>query len=236
MLFPARQKNGYVVKVSWSAFMSQKLFVLGLPGSGKSTVARYIVENVKRHYDDFHAIRFCDYDILYNMFKEDDAEEHFYPTEHNGFCVKNPLCYDEALKKFEIEINNSHFADNEIALLEFARNDYLHAFQNFSITFLHDAYFLLLDVDIELGMKRVKERVRHPQCSDDHFVSKYTFEFYRQKDNAKYLSSVAKQLSIKYGINPHHIKIVDNKGPQRNYWSVVNELINTIVNEAHILI
>jgi adenylate kinase family enzyme len=218
--------------------MSQKLFVLGLPGSGKSTVSRYIIDSVKRHYDDFRALRFCDYDILYNMFKEDDTGEQFYPTEHNGFYVKNPRIYDEALKKLEHEIENFHFSGNEIVIIEFARNDYLHAFQIFDKSFLQDAYFLFLDVDIEVGMKRVKERVKHPDptSSDDHFVSDYTFEFYRQRDNAKYLSSVEKQLTIKYGINPRHIEIVDNRGPKRNFWNDVNELINTIVKETPILI
>src|SRR5207248_7696664 len=145
---------------------------------------------------------------LYEMFEHDVANKHFYPTEYNGFYVKNPSQYDAALKKLEKEIENYNFAENEIVLIEFARSDYLHAFQNFSKSFLRDAHFLFLDVDIDVGMKRVRDRVKHPDSTsrDDHFVSKYTFEYYRQKDNAKYLSSVAMQLTIKYGINPHNIK------------------------------
>jgi len=110
----------------------------------------------------------------------------------------------------------------------------LYAFQNFSKSFLLNAYFLFLDVDIEVGMKRVRDRVKHPDPTsrDDHFVSKYTFEFYRQKDNTKYLSSVSKQLTIKYGIPPTKIKVLDNKGPKRNFWDDVNDIIKTIVREA----
>jgi thymidylate kinase len=214
--------------------MSQKLYVLGLPGSGKSTVSRYIVVYIKRYHDDFSATRKCDYDILYMMFEEDTAHKHFFPTEYNGFYVKNPAKYDAALKMLEKEIENYNFAENEIVLIEFARSDYLYAFQNFSKSFLLNAYFLFLDVDIEVGMKRVRERVKHPDPTsrDDHFVSKYTFEFYRQKDNTKYLSSVSKQLTIKYGIPPTKIKVLDNKGPKRNFWDDVNDIIKTIVREA----
>lgn len=226
------------MKAARSAYMSQKLFVLGLPGSGKSTVSRYIVDYIKRYYYGFLAKRICDYDILYEMFLEDSDHKHFYPTEHNGFYVKNPSKYDAALKKLEQEVEKYDVAKNEIVIIEFARNDYLHAFQNFSESFLQNAYFLFLDVDIETGMKRVRDRIKHPDPTsrDDHFVSKFTFEFYRQKDNAKYLSSVVKQLVIKYGINPRHIKIVDNRGPKRSFWNDVNELIKTFVRKAPILI
>jgi len=218
--------------------MSQKLFVLGLPGSGKSTVSRYIVDCVKWYYQGFFATRICDYDILYEMFEEDVANKHFYPTEHSGFYVKNPVMYDAALKKLGKEIENYNFAENEIVLIEFARSDYLLAFRNFSKSFLRDAHFLFLDVDIDVGMKRVRDRVKHPDPTsrDDHFVSDYTFEFYRQKDNVKYLSSVSKLLTIKYGIHPHHIKIVDNRGSKRNFWNDVNDIINTVVREAPVLV
>jgi adenylate kinase family enzyme len=219
--------------------MSQKLFVLGLPGSGKSTVSRFIVKNVMRHYDDFSATRLSDYNILYEMFEEDKVQQQFfYPTAHNGFYVKKIETYDAALMKLEQKVANHKIAKNEFIIIEFARNDYLRAFRNFSKAFLQDAYFLFLDVDIEIGMKRVRDRVKHPDPTtrDDHFVSSYTFEAYRQRDNAKYLCSIAKHLTLKYGINPRHIKIVDNRGPQRNFWNVVFELINTIVNEAPILI
>jgi adenylate kinase family enzyme len=219
--------------------MSQKLFVLGLPGSGKSTVSRFIVKNVKQYHDDFSATRLSDYDILYEMFEEDKVQQRFfYPTAHNGFYVKKIETYDAALKKLEQKIQNPEIAENEFVIIEFARSDYLHAFQIFSEAFLQDAYFLFLDVDIEIGMKRVRDRVKHPDPTtrDDHFVSKYTFEAYRQRENAKYLCSVKKHLVLKYGINPRNIKIVDNRGPQRNFWNVVFELINTIVSQAPILI
>lgn len=218
--------------------MSQKLFILGLPGSGKSTVSRYIVDYVKRYYHGFFATRICDYDTLYEMFEGDIANKHFYPTEYNGFYVKNPSKYDAALKILEKQIENNEFAENEIVLIEFARSDYLRAFQNFSGSFLQDAYFLFLDVNIEVGMKRVRDRIKCPDpvTRDDHFVSDYTFEFYRQKDNEKYLSSVTKQLIIKYGIDPRHIKIVDNRGPKRSFWNDVNEIVKAIMRAAPVLI
>jgi adenylate kinase family enzyme len=214
--------------------MSQKLFVLGLPGSGKSTVSRYIVDYIRRFHDDWSATRLCDYDILRSMFVEDTAQKHFYATEYNGFYVKDSSIYDVALKKLEKMVEDCNFAENEFVIVEFARSDYLRALNNFSQSFLQGAYFLFLDVNVDLGMKRVKDRVKHPIYSDDHFVSKYTFEFYRQKDNFKYLSSVSQHLTNRYGIKPCKIKIVDNKGSKRDFWEPVNKTILQLLEEAPI--
>ena len=51
--------------------MLVKLFVFGLPGSGKSTVARHIVDHVQRDYKNWSAQRISDYNILHKMFLQD---------------------------------------------------------------------------------------------------------------------------------------------------------------------
>ena len=47
--------------------MEKKVFILGLPGSGKSTAARYIECLAKSN--GWVPVRFNDYDILYEMFR-----------------------------------------------------------------------------------------------------------------------------------------------------------------------
>ncbi len=213
--------------------MPQKIFVLGLPGSGKSTISRYILKYMHRYHDEYSITRICDYDILYQMFKDDPDHKSFYPTQHDGFYVKDPSMYVLALKKLEeIVVNDCDYAKKDLVIIEFARTDYTKAFKNFNPTFLRDAFFLFLDVDIETGMKRVKDRVRNPVCRDNHFVSKFTFEFYRQKDNAKHLSSETLHLMKRYNISSDNVKILNNRGPERGFWEIVNNLIKRVVEET----
>lgn len=222
--------------------MAQKLFILGLPGSGKSTIACHIVNYSQRNYQDWSAIRLCDYDILYKMFEQDkerndQEEKHFHPIAHDGFYVKASFIYDEALKQLETAIENCKYPDNVLVIIEFARSDYVRALGNFSDRFLQDAYFLFLNVDIETGMKRVRDRVKHPRSRDDHFVSEYTFEAYRQKDTAKYLSGVAKHIIRKYAIKPWRMKIQDNhKGPKKEFWDSIYEFAVKIMKQTLVLV
>lgn len=210
--------------------MTQKLFILGLPGSGKSTIARHIVDHFIRNNTGWSAIRLCDYNNLRNMFLEDKAQKHFYPTDHNGFYVKTPFIYDKALKQLEIEVKYCKCPVNTLIVIEFARSDYVSALANFDAEFLQDAFFLFLDVDIETGMKRVRDRIKHPLSEDDHFVSKYTFEFYRQKDTTKYVSGVIQRITKKYGIKPERTKIMQNsKGPKKDFWDELYAFIDKIL-------
>ncbi len=66
--------------------MPVKLFILGLPGSGKSAIARYI--NIKVYAEGWHwaARRFNDYKILDDMFNQDTAGR-FKPADSGGFDV-----------------------------------------------------------------------------------------------------------------------------------------------------
>jgi len=210
--------------------MAQKLFILGLPGSGKSTIACHIVDYFIRKHKDWSAIRLCDYDILHSMFLEDHARKCFYPTDHDGFIVREPIIYDKALQQLEMEVKYCEHPDTTLIVIEFARSDYIRALANFSESFLQNAHFIFLDVDIETGMKRVRDRVKHPRSQDDHFVSKYTFESYRQKDTAKYLSGVIQHIKKKYNIIPERIKIMDNsKSLRKDFWDEIHDFVAKIM-------
>src|SRR3954453_6069227 len=99
--------------------MQHKIFLLGLPGSGKSTISRYILKYMQRYHDEYSATRICDYDILYQMFKDDPNHKSFYPTLHNGFYVKDLSMYDFALKKLEeIVVNDCEYAEKDLVIIE----------------------------------------------------------------------------------------------------------------------
>src|SRR5713101_8079343 len=52
-------------------FMSMRLFLLGLPGSGKSTAARHVIGYVGKQQSDCYTAHVNDYAILYIMYKAD---------------------------------------------------------------------------------------------------------------------------------------------------------------------
>src|ERR1700751_5396524 len=129
--------------------MVVKLFILGLPGSGKSTISQYISEYASdRHWSTMH---FYDYSILCQMFKEDSGRQ-FRPTGYDGFDVLDLSAIDRALQQLEHVVSRylsiSHF--EEIILIEFSRNNYEQAFRIFSQEILKDAYFLHLNVDLDI--------------------------------------------------------------------------------------
>src|SRR6266581_8239482 len=81
--------------------MAVKLFILGLPGSGKSTVFRHIENYVKKQHRK-SITRISDYEILYNMYvndkKRNESERKFEETEeHNGFDIKVFSVLDDSL-------------------------------------------------------------------------------------------------------------------------------------------
>jgi AAA domain len=192
--------------------MEKKVFVLGLPGSGKSTAARYIqtLARIKGWYSP----RFNDYDILYQMFKADDGNR-FSGTEHNGFDVHDHTAFDDALREVETRVLQRERIlekKDELIIIEFARNDYGKALKLFNSEFLCNATFLFVDADISICKQRIRERVVHPRTPDDHFVSEYIFEAYYQMDNRQYLEAIASGLNECCGINRDKIRVIENTG------------------------
>src|SRR6266853_327322 len=59
--------------------MLERLFVFGLPGSGKSTISQHIVDHVEREAQtkDWSALPINDYHILYEMFLTEKKRERF---------------------------------------------------------------------------------------------------------------------------------------------------------------
>ena len=198
--------------------MAVKLFVLGFPGSGKSTISDHTAEYVaERKWSTTHIY---DYNILFQMFKE-DTRKQFRPVGHGGFDVLDWTVLDTALKNLEQRVR-MHIATiqlEEIILIEFSRNDYEGAFSQFTQKFLNDAYFLYLNVDLEVCKKRVRERAVEPNTSNDHYVSDYIFDVYYYGDDGRDLPQILKR---HYGIDNLRVKVIENNISQENF-SNLNE-------------
>src|SRR2546423_14210229 len=100
------------------------MFILGLPGSGKSTVAHYIDDYIVKQYQNGSTKRINDYDILYKMFKV-DSEGKFAPTSHKGFDVIDLSVFDTALREMEKEAQHliPTMKSTALIIMEFARKD-----------------------------------------------------------------------------------------------------------------
>jgi hypothetical protein len=172
--------------------MSAKVFVLGRPGSGKSTAARHLIELAGRRNYSYLFIQ--DYDILYKMFLDDSKHEKFRPTNCGGFDVIDYTVLDTALRQLEKNVQASvEFRHTDIAVIEFARNNYSAALSVFSPAFLQDAYIIFIDSDLESCIQRVHERVTNPPRPDRHFVSEHIMRTYYSNENWEYMACHFKQ-------------------------------------------
>ncbi len=206
--------------------MAVKLFILGLPGSGKSTVAREIAEYVDKM--GWKSTRINDYPILEQMFHDDAKCEQFRPACHGGFDVFDFTVIDTALRRLEQVVNQRQ---EEIILIEFARNNYQRAFQQFSAAFLQDAYFLYLDAEIDTCKQRIRNRVNNPVYEDDYYVSEYIFETYYHEDDGKDLPDI---LEREYRISKQRVRILDNncslEAASKKIDPFIDAIIDTIID------
>src|SRR5689334_16969562 len=187
--------------------MVVKVFVLGRPGSGKSTATRHL-NHLMRHQD-WRVKHFNDYDILWEMFVADTEHKKFRPTPHNGFDAKDFTVFDDALKDLEkrARVDMEHV---DMLTIEFARDAYHMALKQFSADFLQDSYFLFLDADIETCLRRVHERVEHSETNDDHpSFSDDIFRWYYARDNRRYM---AEHLKVEFNIRKL-VRVIENTCP-----------------------
>lgn len=172
--------------------MGVKIFVLGRPGSGKSTAARHMIELASRR--SYQALFVQDYTILHKMFLNDRKYERFRPTDRGGFDVIDYSVLESALRQMEEEVEGSLiFKRADIVCIEFARNDYRAALNILSSEFLRDAYIFFIDSDLEYCIRRVQERVTDPPLPDHHFVSENVMRTYYSNDNWEYMVQQCRQ-------------------------------------------
>ena len=181
-----------------------KVFVIGRPGSGKSTAVHRIIELAMK--TGYSTKRLKEYEILLQMFLEDAEHKKFRPTEHGGFDVLDFSVLDTALEKLKrrvCELVDS--TKKELLLIEFARDDYSKALNQLGYDFLQDAYFLFIDADIETCIQRIYKRITCMTRVDNHYVSEDIIRSYYSKDNKPYMAGTFK---VKMG--EQRVQVIEN--------------------------
>lgn len=215
--------------------MVVKLFIFGLPGSGKSTAFRHIHDYVQDQCGSLSVTRFKDYTFLNSMFVNDTTGKKFSPippppADHKGFDINDPDILDEALKQL-MEAANQHVKGahaTDIVVIEFSRNDYYKALEQvvqFEPAFLQDAYFLVLNTEVKICQQRIKKRVLNQQSDDDHIVSKKAFKKYYNNGSMPGFSVAMST----FNIDSLKVRVVKNNGLFEEIREEINRFIDFIV-------
>lgn len=206
--------------------MVVKLFILGRPGSGKSSAARHIVKLARRY--NRCAIRVNDYDILREMCKADQEGKQFNPIKGQpGFDVIDFSVLDIALKKAEVKARKAKH-DAEIVVIEFARDNYIEALRNFRSSFLKDAYFIFIDTKVDICIQRIHKRVAFPTTPDDSFVSDAILSNYYKKQVIP--KRLQEQFESEFAVIERRVWFINNSGTRHQFDMEINRIFYSILN------
>lgn len=186
----------------------EKLFILGRPGSGKSTAARRIAKLAKDI--DWQVDRINDYQILQEMTVR--HPQCFDLRPDGGFDARDASVLRDALKLLEQKIereeveNEDSGSPKKLLIVEFARDEYQEAMEIMSPVFTSNAHLLFTNADIDICLQRVHARTQCPRYEDDHpSFSDGIFINHYAKDNRPFIE----ELQQRYA-SGRHVEIIEN--------------------------
>jgi adenylate kinase family enzyme len=213
-----------------------KVFLLGCPGSGKSTVAGIIEKSAReRGWDTQHIY---DYSRLYSMFQKEEmdaeiplAKKKFRPAG-SGFDVIDFGVLETVLKQIAHEVHLEELNHpNKLFLIEFARQEYRRALHIFGSEFLRDTHVFYIKVGLELCIERVHQRAKVNKTKFDHNVSDEIMRGYYDRDDwlngqlSEYLDYLQDD-RIKL-----HFQVLENAGTPQELGDKVDEIVNHLIPE-----
>jgi len=171
--------------------MKHFVFLLGRPGCGKSVVYKILKEVIEKkgiaapRVDDFLTLK---------AILDKDTEFKRHVLKDGGFAVTDFSVVDEALADLDKYVKKEK-SDKKIIFIEFARDNYKHAFENFSKDLLDDSLILYLYSTFEECYKRNVARFEKAKKDghDDHIVPLDLMKTYYRTDDYEqlYLKSEA---------------------------------------------
>ena len=206
--------------------MVVKVFLVGRPGSGKTTAFSYIKELTRGK--ELQATRFPEYTILCEMFQA--GRKEFRPVAYGGFDIVDFSVLRESAQRLEEQVQKlvlSSKRENEFLFLELARHNYEPPMLGFSSEFLRDSYFLFIEADVETCIRRIHYRVTHPTEMDGHFVSERILRGYYSKDNKEYMAT---QFKNDYDIQKK-VEVIENSGPLDEFFQKLKPFVDTVLPE-----
>lgn len=176
--------------------MKHFVFLLGRPGCGKSVVYKIIKEALEKkgiaapRVDDFLTLK---------AILDKDTQFKRHVLKDGGFAVTDFSVVDEALKDLCSLVVKDR-ADKKIIFIEFARDNYKHAFENFTKEMLDDSLILYLYSTFEECYRRNVARFEKVKKDghDDHIVPLDLMKTYYRTDDYEqaYLKSKNELMKI----------------------------------------
>ncbi len=211
--------------------MYLKLFVLGRPGSGKTTAAHHIMNIVESR--GYTVYRKRDYDILQSMFqkeKETGNMQNFQATAYDGFDVVKFSVLDQALQRLEQEVQQvvEEEEGSGVIVIEFARNDYQNAFNVFQPEFLENSYFFFVDADLDTCIQRIHQRIMEPPLPDCHFVSDQIMRGY-YNDNQRNWLYMNDEVVREHSLSKEAVRLYYNVGTVERFLEYATGVVENIL-------
>jgi len=171
----------------YTHFMPFVLFIIGRPGSGKTTIARKINEDLPSAGVYLRISHISDLEHLRKVFNSNDGGvRRFEKTEDGGFFILDATLYDEALVDLSAQVLRER-SNKDLLIVEFARRSYLHALEVMSSRGVQPNLIAYVNVDYEIALERNKLRSTQ-STGDRHFVSeKEMRETYTTDDHEELL-------------------------------------------------
>ncbi len=207
-----------------------KAFILGCPGTGKSTAARQMSQIIRGHR--WSTEHIDDYGILYWMYRN-DRKGRFRPasTTLDGFEIVDAAVRDEALAILRHRVDfalTKVLSRTRLVIIEFARSEYRAALEQFGEDFLKESYFLFLNSPLDECMKRIEHRAQHPIYEGDRFISRKTMESVYSSDD---IPATRAMLRTVYGIDERHMRVIYNLSSEEAFLSEVHLFVERIIRQ-----
>ncbi len=185
------------------------VFLLGRPGCGKSVIYEMLTEKLKKRGLAKEFMRIDDFPILKELF---DKDVHFkrHRRKAGGFEVTDWSIVDEVLKVVNERIKKLE-KENRMIFVEFARNNYLQALENFTPEVLSKSLILYIFAPYQVCYQRNIKRFQEKggEDLDSHIVPPDLMEaYYKEDDFEELFLESEERLS---GASPLPLIVIDSR-------------------------